>query len=373
MNQTVAETNQPSFKQHWAAVLARDGASDGRFVYAVTTTGIFCRPSCRSRKPNPRNVRFFPDPAAAAAAGFRACKRCDPASAKPGGRVAAIVGRACAAIDSRLARVGDARSDARAPLSVRDMADSAGLSVSYFQRLFVRATGISPKAFIDQRRLALLKRELRAGEGVAAAVYGAGFGSPSRVYERAHGQLGMTPGAYAKHGKNMTLDFAIADCRLGKLLVAATALGVAAVYLGDGGDELIAELRREFSAAAIRRDDAALTEWVRAIARHLDGRSPTLDLPTDVRASVFERRVWQELRRIPLGETRTYGEVARAIGKPGAARAVGRACALNPVSIVVPCHRVVRGDGQPGGYRWGIARKHALLAAEREQAKGGAK
>jgi AraC family transcriptional regulator of adaptative response/methylated-DNA-[protein]-cysteine methyltransferase len=254
-------------------------------------------------------------------------------------------------------------------LGVRAMAHAAGLSVSYFQRLFARATGISPKAFIDQRRLALLKRELKSGGGVTAAVYGAGFGSPSRVYERANSQLGMTPGAYAKHGKGMALDFAIADCRLGKLLVGATALGVAAVYLGDKAADLTAELRREFSAAAIRRDDAALTAWVAAIVRHLDGRLPQLDLPLDLRASAFERRVWQELQRIPLGETRSYGEVARAIGKPGAARAVGRACAVNPVSIVVPCHRVVRGDGAPGGYRWGLARKRALLAAERDQAK----
>jgi AraC family transcriptional regulator of adaptative response/methylated-DNA-[protein]-cysteine methyltransferase len=345
-----------------AAVMARDAHADGAFVYAVTSTGVYCRPSCASRRPKPANIRFFDLPEAARRSGFRPCRRCRPDEAAPADPQLAAVRRACVAIERNLAS-----GDEGVP-TLAALAAAAHLSPHHLQRVFTRLIGISPKAYADALRLARLKRGLKAGNGVADAVYDAGYGSASRVYERAGAQLGMTPATYARGGAGAKLAVAVAPSPLGQLLIAATARGVAAVYLGDDGARLMTELKREFPAATIRRDDDALRPWVDAIVRHLEGRLPHIDLPLDVRATAFQWRVWQALRAIPLGETRSYGDIARAIGAPKAVRAVGHACATNPVSILVPCHRVLRGDGGLGGYRWGLKRKKELIARERVHA-----
>lgn len=344
--------------QNLHALYAGDPAFDGAFVYAVTSTGVYCRPSCRSRRPKPENVRIFGTPAEAVRAGFRACRRCHPDDAKNRDPQLAALGRVCAAIDA-----------ADTLPSLTELGEIAGLSPHHLQRVFTRRLGISPKAYGDARRLLRLKAGLKSGNGVADAVYAAGFGSASRVYERAAGQLGMTPATYAKGGAGAALSYAIAGGPLGKLLVAATARGVAAVYLGDSERALTAELAAEFPEAMRVRDDGRLTAELRAILRYLRNQAPPPALPLDVRATAFQRRVWQELQRIPLGQTRSYAEVAKAIGAPKAVRAVGHACATNPVSLLIPCHRVHRTDGGLGGYRWGLDRKEALLAAEAKAAR----
>ncbi len=346
--------------QNLHALYAGDPAFDGAFVYAVTSTGVYCRPSCRSRRPRPENVRIFGTPAEAARAGFRACRRCHPDDAQNRDPQLAALGRVCAAIDA-----------AETLPSLAQLGRIAGLSPHHLQRVFTRRLGISPKAYGDARRLLRLKAGLKSGNGVADAVYAAGFGSASRVYERAAGQLGMTPATYAKGGAGATLGYAIADGPLGKLLVAATARGVAAVYLGDSERALTSELAAEFPEATRLRDDGRLAAELRAILRYLRNQAPPPALALDVRATAFQRRVWQELQRIPLGETRSYSDVAAAIGAPKAVRAVGHACATNPVSLLIPCHRVHRTDGSLGGYRWGLDRKEALLAAEAKAARKG--
>ncbi len=346
-------------ENRWHAVETRDAAFDGAFVFAVSTTGIYCRPSCPSRRPRRRNVRFFDLPEAAEGAGYRACLRCRPREAPAQDRRIVAVRRACRFIEG-----GDDGPPTLAALSAE-----VGLSPYHLQRTFKRLVGVTPRQYADAHRLSRLKARLRAGDQVAGALYEVGYGSSSRLYERAGGQLGMTPAAYRRGGKGWRLGYGIVDCALGRLLVAATARGICAVYLGDDDRSLEGALGAEYPAAEIARDDAGLADWMGGIAAHLEGARPHVGLPLDVQATAFQRRVWEELRRIPYGETRTYGEVARAIGRPGAARAVARACATNPVSVVVPCHRVVRGDGGLGGYRWGAARKEALIEKERAVAR----
>lgn len=253
------------------------------------------------------------------------------------------------------------------PLTLADLGGAVEVSPAHLQRVFKRLMGISPREYLAQRRLDRLKQHLREDSTVTEAVYEAGYSSPSRVYERAADQLGMTPAAYRNGGRLAAIRYTLTDCPLGRLLLAGTDQGVSAIYLGDRDDPLEEELRREFPAADLSRDDVGLEHWAELVRRHLEGRQPHLDLPLDVRATAFQRRVWQELQRIPLGQTRTYREVAEALGQPTAARAVARACATNPVSVVVPCHRVVRGDGGLGGYRWGLGRKKKLLDREKEE------
>jgi len=345
------------------AVLTRDRSQDGRFVYGVTSTGIYCRPSCPSRKPKGENLRFFAVPEAAERAGFRACRRCRPQHITAPDPQVAAVRRACTAILKHL------DEGAEGPPRLERIAAAAGMSPWHLQRTFTRLLGISPRHFADARRLDLLKAGLKDrsnGKGVAGAVYGAGYGSASRVYERAGAELGMTPATYAKGGAGADINFATAKTRLGLVLVAATHRGVCMVSLGAGAEKLEAALRAEYPAAAIRRDERALRPLLDAVVRHLAGKEPHLDLPLDVRATAFQWRVWQELKAIPLGETLSYGEIAARIGTPRAVRAVGHACATNPVALTVPCHRAVRQDGSPGGYRWGLERKEKLLAAERQ-------
>ncbi|MBI3843934.1 MAG: bifunctional DNA-binding transcriptional regulator/O6-methylguanine-DNA methyltransferase Ada [Planctomycetes bacterium] len=341
-------------RECWAAVVARDARFDGRFVTAVKTTGIYCRPSCTARRPLRANVSFYASPDAAERAGFRACLRCKPRDPKRD-ESADKVRRACAFID--------AHDDGRPSLDA--IAKHVGSSPFHLQRLFRATLGVTPRQYADAKRVQRLKGELRNGHAVTSALYTAGYGSSSRLYERAHAQLGMTPATYGRGGKGAQIRFATSRSPLGRLLVAATERGVCAVMLGNDDATLARQLRCEYPAAIVSRDRVALDCWVRSIVEHLEGRMHALDLPIDVRATAFQRRVWEALRAIPYGQTRSYSEVAREIGRPKATRAVARACATNPVAIVVPCHRVIRSTGALGGYAGGVERKRAILARER--------
>jgi AraC family transcriptional regulator, regulatory protein of adaptative response / methylated-DNA-[protein]-cysteine methyltransferase len=362
---THAPQNSPRAK--WAAVLARDKSVDGRFVYAVRSTGIYCKPSCPSRKPRRENVSFFALPAAAEQKGFRACRRCKPGSARLQDPRTQVVARVCAAIDRHL-QTGQGASVVTEPedyrLTLRSLSTGAGMGPYQLERAFRSVMGISPRQYADARRMNHLKTKLKKGDDVTTALYDAGFGSSSRLYERAPSHLGMTPATYRQGGAGMKIRYTIAASPLGRLLVGATERGISAVYLGQVDAPLEAALHEEYPRAEIQRDRKGMEKWVGKILNHLRGHEPNLDLPTDLQATAFQRRVWQELRRIPYGSTRTYSQVARAIGQPTAVRAVARACATNPVSVVVPCHRVVREDGNLAGYRWGLERKRELLEHE---------
>jgi AraC family transcriptional regulator of adaptative response/methylated-DNA-[protein]-cysteine methyltransferase len=349
--------------QYWNAVEHRARGADGAFVYAVTTTGVYCRPSCPSRRPRRENVQFFALPEAAERAGFRPCRRCRPEAQPASDPAAERVRRACRLIDRALEE-----GDTGVP-SLGRLAAAVGTNAHQLQRLFKRKIGISPRAFADARRLARVKARLRQGDGVAGALYDAGYGSSSRLYERSDAQLGMTPATYRKRGAGMLIRFTIVPCALGRLLVAATERGIAAVSLAANDTALERALGEEYAAARRKRDDAALGPAVKAILAHLAGEAPDLALPLDLQATAFQWRVWRELQKIPYGETRSYGEIARRIGKPRAVRAVANACARNRAALVIPCHRAVREDGTPGGYRWGAERKAKLLAAEKARAR----
>ena len=361
--------------QLWQAVLTRDKRADGSFVYAVGSTGIYCRPSCPSRKPSRERVTFFALPEAAEQWGFRPCRRCKPGSANlPDPRIKAVA-RVCREIDARLAAglaEDDAASDARLTLSA--LSGPAGMSTHQLERAFQSAMGITPRQYADARRMHRLKSGLKKGNNVTTSLYDAGFSSSSRLYERAAGHLGMTPAAYGRGGAGMEIHYVIVSSPLGRLLMGATHAGISALYLGESDTELRAALQKEYPRATLSPErnsgSGSLAGWVAQVLSHLRGREPSLDLPTDVRATAFQRRVWEELRKIPYGSTRTYGEIANSIGQPSSVRAVARACATNPVSVVVPCHRVVRADGNLAGYRWGIQRKDELLANEAAVAGG---
>lgn len=341
----------------WRGVLARDRHMDGAFVFAVRSTGIYCRPSCPARRPTRKQVMFFPLPEAAERAGFRPCRRCRPQEAAACDPQADLVRRVC----HWIATSGDG------PISLQDLAAEAGVSTSHLQRTFKRLMGISPREYAEARRLQGLKARLRKGQDVTRALYESGYSSSSRLYERSSAQLGMTPATYRKGGRGMEIGYTIVDSPLGRVLVGATRRGVCAVSLGDADAVLEAALVAEYPHAEIHRDDSGFASWAQAIQKHLDGREARLRLPLDLQATAFQMRVWKELQRIPYGRTRTYQEVARAIGQPKAVRAVARACATNPVSIVVPCHRVIRGDGSLAGYRWGLGRKQALIETEKQR------
>jgi AraC family transcriptional regulator of adaptative response/methylated-DNA-[protein]-cysteine methyltransferase len=344
-------------KKCLAAVALHDARMDGAFVYAVRSTGTYCRPSCPSRRPNSKQILFFVRPEAAEQAGFRACRRCRPRQARSNPQ-ADLVRRVCGEIEGNVDGL----------LSLQNLAERTGLSAAHLQRTFRQAIGITPRQYADALRVARLKSELRKGKDVTTALHEVSYGSASRLYEKSDAQLGMTPATYRRGGRGMSISYTIATCSLGRVLVAATQRGISAVYLGDHDSDLVAALHKEYPNAEIRGASGEDSKWVRAIVQHLAGSNPRLDLPTDVVATAFQRRVWEALRAIPVGETRTYSEVARSIGQPSAIRAVARACATNPASIVVPCHRVVRTDGTLGGYRWGLGRKKLLL--EREKASG---
>jgi AraC family transcriptional regulator, regulatory protein of adaptative response / methylated-DNA-[protein]-cysteine methyltransferase len=342
------------FEECWLAVTRRE---NGPFVYGVMTTGVYCRPSCGSRMPLRKNVRFYETAAEAERDGLRACRRCLPDGKD---RVAEM----CRFIEAHADR----------PPDLAELASRAGLSRFHVQRAFRAAMGVTPKEYAEAFRVRLLKRTLRDAGDVTEAVYEAGFGSSSRVYERADTRLGMTPAQYRKSGQGISITYASAVSPVGLLMIGATDRGLCFVQFGESEEELSAALRREYPAAQIAPmgspGPAEFDGWMAALMRHLEGAQPRLDLPLDVRATAFQMRVWKYLQTIPPGEVQSYGEVAAAIGAPRAVRAVARACASNTVAVAIPCHRVIRGTGELGGYRWGLERKRALIDRERGMRAG---
>jgi AraC family transcriptional regulator of adaptative response/methylated-DNA-[protein]-cysteine methyltransferase len=354
----IAAELAPELALRWRAVAARDASADGKFCYAVRSTGIYCRPSCAARLANPRNVEFFATSADAEQAGYRACKRCRPEAAGRRERQAALIAAACQAIDA---------ADEAPPLA--DLARRAGLSPYHFHRVFKAMTGVTPKAYADARRGERVRRALgRPGASVTAALYDAGFNSSGRFYEAADGLLGMKPSDYRAGGANSEIRFAIGACSLGAILVAVSERGVCAIMLGDDPDALARELQDRFAQARLIGGDAQFERLVAVVVGFIEAPALGLDLPLDVRGTAFQRRVWEALRAIPAGKTASYAEIARRIGAPTSARAVAQACAANSIAVAIPCHRVVRNDGALSGYRWGVERKRALLS--REEAAG---
>lgn len=337
----------------WAAVVARDAAADGQFFYSVKTTGVYCRPSCAARRARPENVRFHPTAAAAEHAGFRPCKRCRPDQAPRSARHAALVAELCRFIEHA----------EHAP-SLKLLAEHAGLGVSHLHRLFKAVTGVSPRAYAAAHRASRLRAELERSSSVTAAIYSAGYSSSGRFYENSNQVLGMTPSTYRRGGVNTEIRFAIGQCSLGAILVAASERGVCAILMGDDPDSLVRDLQDRFPRAALRGGDADFEQIVARVVGFVEAPGLGLDLPLDVRGTVFQQRVWQALQAIPVGETASYTDIARRIGAPQAVRAVAGACAANPLAVAIPCHRVVRVDGGLAGYRWGVERKRALLARE---------
>jgi AraC family transcriptional regulator of adaptative response/methylated-DNA-[protein]-cysteine methyltransferase len=343
---------QPAAEELWNAVLSRDGSAD--FIYGVRSTGVYCRPGCPSRRPRRESVSFFSTPEVAEIAGYRECRRCRPRQGKAAPAGLAQVRDACAFI----ARHADR------PITLAELAARVRTSPFHFQRTFSKLVGISPRAYQDALRARRFRGELRLGTALSAAVYDAGYGSISRVYEHSPTGRGMTPAAHRRGGRGEAVSYAVVESALGRLLVAGTSKGICSVMLGDRDDRLEARLRSEYPHATLTRDESAFAPWIRGIAAHLDGRRPHLDLPLDVQGTAFQWKVWRYLQSIPYGETRSYSDVARAIGAPSAVRAVARACATNKVCLVIPCHRVVGKDGSLAGYRWGVGRKKALLKKE---------
>jgi len=338
-------------ERFWQATLHRDARADGSFFFAVRSTHVYCRPSCPARRPLRRNTLFFRTPQDAEREGFRPCHRCRP---KQQDSAIALVQRVAAVL---------ATADEDSP-RLSELAAEVGASPAQVRRAFRKATGLSPKHFQQAFRLQRFKLMLRDGNTVTDALYACGFGSASRLYEKANAHLGMTPAAYRKGGTGMEIKYTVADTSLGQVLVGATQRGVSAVYLGENERALVDELRKEYANAKLVPTTDANDHWLKEIVRRVEGNVPSVELPLDVQATAFQHRVWQELQKIPPGTTRTYTQVAKSLGKPNSVRAVARACATNPVSIVVPCHRVIRTDGSLAGYRWGLSRKQKLLERE---------
>ena len=345
----------------WQVVLSRDARFDGAFVFAVRSTGIYCRPSCPSRRPHRQHVVFFSLPDAAERAGFRACRRCCPRELNANHPAIEKVRVICRTLDAHPEET----------ITLSGLAARLGGSPYHLQRTFKRIMGITPRQYADARRLARLKKTLKEKNNVTEAMYEAGYGSSRSLYERAPSVLGMTPATYRRGGEGARISYTIVKCpsgpagSIGRLLLAATERGVCRVTMGERAEALESGLRSEYPAAEIHRADQQLKDWGDAVLRHLDGDQPILKLPLDLRASAFQRKVWEALQSIPYGKTRSYGEIARAVGQPKAARAVGHACATNPVAVVIPCHRVIQKNGSLGGYAWGLKRKQALLANEK--------
>jgi len=336
--------------QAWAAVLARDAAADAEMVYAVTTTGVFCRPTCPSRRPARSNVVFFANPAAAVSAGYRPCRRCRPQQRHT---------------DAELVEKVSARLRQERPATLGELSRLTGRSPFTVERTFRRVLGVTPAQYQRQRRAASFRKELTHGSArVTDAIYDAGYSGPGRAYE--NNQLGMTPGAWRAGGRDAEIGYAIGESRLGRVLIAATPRGLCSVILGDSDRQLTRELRTQFPLAKIqpeKRVESMLGQVLSQFTEH----PASLDLPLDLRATAFQMRVWEALRRIPRGETRSYSQLAQSLGQPTAVRAVARACATNPVAVVVPCHRVIGSDGRLTGYRWGVDRKNKLLDLEKSR------
>ncbi|WP_144143865.1 bifunctional DNA-binding transcriptional regulator/O6-methylguanine-DNA methyltransferase Ada [Paraburkholderia sp. BCC1884] len=355
-NDTAADiAHWNSDDERWEAVTRREPQADGAFFYAVRTTGVFCRPSCASRQPRRENVAFFGDAAAARAAGFRDCKRCQPGGLP---RELEIVNRACAALDA----------DPQQRLTLAQLSDAVHVSPFHLQRLFKRVVGVTPRQYQAAQRGAALRDALQSGTDVTRATLDAGFGSPSRMYDSASAELGMSPSAYRRKGAGLTVRYASASTALGFVLVAATDKGICKIGFGDDAAELADELRGEFANADLVEDPQRLAPFIAQVDAYLRGTRQDFDLPLDIAATSFRQRVWEALRHIPYGETRSYSQIAEAVGAPRAVRAVASACATNPVALAIPCHRVVQKSGALAGYRWGLPRKAALLDNEAQHA-----
>jgi len=337
----------------WDAVVGRDHACDGEFVFAVATTGVYCRPSCPARRPRRENVTFYSYPEQAEKAGFRACLRCRPRSLS-GNPQFDSAKEICRYIEQHLDE----------PITLDRLGKAFRQSPFHLQRRFKAAIGITPREYADACRMRLLKRNLQAGDNVTRAMYDAGYGSSSRLYEKTASQLGMTPDKYRRGAIAASIRYACADSPLGRMLVAATDKGVCSIQFARSDGELIEGLKREFPFAVRKPDEGGLQTWIGTLLEKISGRELNAALPLDIRATSFQRRVWTYLQSIPSGMTRSYGQVAKAIGQPSASRAVARACATNPVAVAIPCHRVVREDGNISGYRWGVQRKKKLLEIE---------
>ncbi len=350
--QAISITEDP----RWAQIVARDTSADGRFWYSVATTGVYCRPSCPSRRANPKNVALHDTIESARATGFRPCKRCNPEGPSREGENAALVARACRLIE-----------DSEDEPSLEDLAARLGRSPSYFHRLFKAATGLTPKAYAAAHRAKRLRAGLDTGASVTEAIYDAGFNSSGRFYAQSTGMLGMTPTQYRAGGRNEEIRFALGQSSLGAVLVASSPRGVAAILLGDDPEALLRDLQDRFPKARLIGMDRDYEALVARVCGLVEQPGLGLDLPLDVRGTVFQRRVWQVLQDIPAGERVSYAEVARRIGAPSATRAVAGACAANNLAVAIPCHRVVRNDGALSGYAWGVERKRALLDREARQ------
>ena len=342
----------------WKAVVARDSTRDGEFVFAVASTGVYCRPSCPARRPRRENVTFYSHPEQAEKAGFRACLRCRPRSFS-GNQQADLAKEICRYIELHLDE----------PITLERLGKAFRQSPFHLQRRFKATLGITPREYADSCRIRLLKRNLQAGDNVTRAMYDAGYGSSSRLYEKTAAQLGMTPDKYRRGAIAASIRYACADSPLGRMLIAATDRGVCAIQFARSDGELLEGLKREFPFAVRKPDEGGLKAWVAALLSKMTGRELNSALPLDIRATAFQRRVWTYLESIPFGVTRSYGQVAKAIGQPSASRAVARACATNPVAVAIPCHRVVRENGNISGYRWGVERKRALLEMEQASAE----
>jgi AraC family transcriptional regulator of adaptative response/methylated-DNA-[protein]-cysteine methyltransferase len=337
----------------WSAVVARDKGADGSFFYSVSTTGVYCRPSCGARLAKPRHVSFHASCAEAERAGFRPCKRCRPDEAPREQRQAALVAAACRAIE-----------EAETAPGLAELAARAGLSAQYFHRIFRSVTGLTPKDYAAAHRTERVREGLRRSATVTEAIYDAGFNSGGRFYADADGILGMTPTAYRAGGADAAIHFAVGQCSLGAILVARSAKGVCAILLGDDPETLVRDLQDRFPRAELLGGDPSFERTVAQVVAFVDAPALGLDLPLDVRGTAFQQRVWRALREIPAGRTASYAEIAERIGSPKSVRAVAQACAANALAVAIPCHRVVRHDGQLSGYRWGVERKRQLLRTE---------
>lgn len=346
-------------KLQWDAVVHRDASRDGEFFFAVATTGVYCRPSCPARRPRRENVSFFRRPEDAEKAGFRACLRCRPKSAVGNPQIA-VVKRICRYIEQHLDE----------PVTLATLGEVFGQSPFHLQRTFKKALGITPKAYADSCRMSSLKRNLQTGKNVTSALYEAGYSSSSRLYERTASQLGMTPDKYRRGAIAADIRYTCVDSPLGRMLVAATDKGICAIQFADSDEELVEGLKHEFPFANRKRDDESLRTWTVQLLSQISGQKLSRALPLDIQATAFQKRVWTHLQSLPFGATESYGQVAKAIGRPTAARAVARACASNRIAFAIPCHRVVRDDGEMGGYRWGVERKRTLLRMEQEGSRG---
>jgi AraC family transcriptional regulator, regulatory protein of adaptative response / methylated-DNA-[protein]-cysteine methyltransferase len=355
----IPQTNPPKQSnerddQRWAAVIERNAARDGEFVFAVATTGVYCRPSCAARRPRRENVEFFRHPEQAEHAGYRACLRCRPKSLSGHGQLDGVKA-ICRFIEQHLDE----------PLTLARLGQEFHQSPFHLQRSFKAVLGITPREYADSCRLHSLKRNLQAGDSVTRAMYDAGYGSSSRLYERTASQLGMTPDKYRRGAIAAPIRYTCTNSPLGRMLIAATPSGICSIQFAASDGELLEGLKREFPFAQRKPDDGSLQPWVVSLLHQMRGQDGDSALPLDIRATAFQRRVWTYLQSIPFGSTKSYSQVAKGIGQPAATRAVARACATNPVAVAIPCHRVVREDGSMGGYRWGLERKRTLLEMER--------